>query len=511
MKVLLINPLMQPSERENEMLSKWAPLGLLYIASLLESNGHQVKIFERRIAGRKADNPVTGYIESADNLFLKEVFDFSPDIAGITATTPLIMDAFHTASLVKRCNKNIFVVIGGAHATAEPFLTLEQSSDIDAVVRGEGENPILKIAGGVGLDKIEGIVFRLGQKLVANGLSNVIEDLDRLSFPAWHLLDRDFYFSANGMLIRGYYGIGATIITARGCPCSCAFCQSAQIRQSNKGKYIRFHSPEYVIKEIKYLIDKYNIELLVFAEDIFSIDSGRISRICDMIIESGLHKRLKFAANLRVDMVDEKLLAKLKEANFVRLIYGCESGSDRTLRNMRKNTSVEKNTLSICLTKKFNISAEANIIIGLPGEEKDDILRTADFLKKAKPDMINRGKLYPIPGTHYYSKFIEDGIVKRPYNWNDLMDKYVNSDFTFARVAPEEFSALKDKMDREVVLPVNYMFRIKTNWKRRPAYAIQQLILMFLHCGILFMPIAFRNKARALAGKTNIKSKYVFR
>lgn len=501
---------MQPSERENERLSKWPPLGLAYIAAFLEHNGGRADILERRIMALKA-GPKGNSIQNIDELTLKRLDEFGPDIVGITATTPLIMDAFHTIKLVKGYNKNILVVLGGAHPTAEPVYSLQQVPETDVVVRGEGELPMLEIIKGRRFEEINGLVYRANSRVILNKKSPVIEDLDTLPFPARHLLDRNFYFSPNGVLIRGYYGIGTSVFTARGCPFNCAFCQSNQLRESNEGRPIRFHSPEYIIGEIKHLIATYRIQLLVFAEDIFSLNRQRLFRICDLIIENGFNKLLKFAANLRVDRMDGGILKKLKEAGFVRAIYGCESGSQNILDSMDKKTTVRKNLDALRITRQAGLSSEANIIIGVPGERKEDIITTINFLKSARPDMINRAKLYPIPGTRYYAQLLNNGIVRKPSDWNELMDKYVNTDSTFADISPGEFSLLRDKMDKEIVLPTNYMFRAKTNWKKNPGYAFQQLILMWLHCGVLSMPPAFKLWTKRLAARLQIKSKYVFK
>lgn len=511
MRVLLINPLMQPTERENEILSKWPPLGLTYIAALIERKGYKVNILERRIVARSLKQS-GNFLQDIDGLTLKRLDEFKPDIVGITATTPLIMDAFHTAKLVKKHNPRTLVVLGGAHPTAEPVYSLKQSPQVDIVVRGEGELPMLEVIAGRGLNEIAGLTYRANGKIVSNSKAKTIENLDNLAFPARHLLDRAFYFSPNTVLIRGHYGVGTNILTARGCPFNCAFCQSSQVRESNYGQHIRFHSPEYVMGEIQHLIDTYHIELLVFAEDIFSLKRQRLLRICELIIARGFNKILKFAVNLRVDAMDDEILRRLKEAGFVRAIYGCESGSQNTLDSMGKRTTVRKNLEALKLTKQAGLSSEANIIIGLPGERQRDIFDTIEFLKSARPDMINRAKLYPIPATRYYVQLLEKGVLVRPQDWNELMDRYSNnSDFTFADIAPAEFNRFKDKMDREIVLPTNYMFRIKANWKKNPVYALQQLILMWLHCSILYMPAPVRLGAKRLAALLQIKSRYVFK
>ena len=117
MRICLINPLIQKAQWENDITSKWPPLGIAYIAAVLEQHGHQVKILERRLlAGVK--QTTKEHLKEVDDLTIKQIKEFEPQMVGITASTPLIMDAYWTAKLVKRANNSIIIVIGGAHQTA---------------------------------------------------------------------------------------------------------------------------------------------------------------------------------------------------------------------------------------------------------------------------------------------------------------------------------------------------------------------------------------------------------
>ena len=480
MNICLINPLIQQSQWENDIAAKWPPLGLAYIAVVLEKHGHIVKILERRLfAGVKRRTP--DYMKEIDKLTVKHIRDFEPDIIGITATTPLIMDTFRIARAIKSINNSILVVVGGAHPTAEPVTTLEQCSEIDIVCRGEGEFTMLDLANELPLNKINGITYRMNGQIISAPKRKVAENLDEIPFPARHLLNQEFYFAPNSALIRGFYLKGTTIIAARGCPFQCAFCQSHQMAIANAGKYLRFRSSECVVEEIEHLVNNYGIEGILFAEDIFSLNQQGVRRICELLQEKGLSQKIKYAVNLRVDTVDKDLLRLLKNSGCVRVIYGCESGSQRTLEILKKKTTVEKNLQAVKLTKEAGITCEANMMVSLPGEKKEDLIKTIQFLKKSKPDRINRGKFYPIPGTLFYHQLLEQRIIQKPNNWDVLNDRYVLSDFTFADIPADEFRRIKDKMDREIVLPINYKFTARTSWKNNPLLSLRQIILMVLH------------------------------
>lgn len=509
MRVCLINPLIQSHLWENDLIARWPPLGLAYIAANLERKGHIVKIIERRrLLGKRPRNIKT--LEDVDRLTVNILKEYKPQIVGITATTPLISDAYRIAGLVKGLDSNITVVIGGAHPTAVPNLTLEQCHHIDVACRGEGESTMLELANGIPLDEINGIVYRDLRGIKSNPLRKLPDTLDHLPYPAYHLLDRDYYFSPTSTIIRGIYLKATTILTARGCPYHCSFCQSEQLVKANEAKYVRFHSPEYIIGKIDYLLKNYSIEGLLFAEDIFSLSRQRTIKICKLLIKNGFHRKIKWAANLRPDNIDEELLTLMKESGCIRIILGCESGSQLSLDKIEKGLSVKQNYLAIGLIRKIGISCEVNIILGLPGEEAKDIFDTLKFLKWSKPDRINRGKLYPIPGTRIYKNLIENSIIKKLEHWDDLFDKYVLSEFTFASISQKIFSQLLVKIDREIVLPSNYMFIIKTNFKKCPILALKQFILMIIHCSVLYFNLTIYSFLRKIAKGLRIKSRYAF-
>ena len=511
MRICLVNPLIQNSMWENDLAAKWPPLGIAYIAAVLENAGHEVKILERRwiIGSRKRTPKNMLALDEATRTTLRE---FKPDIVGITGTTPQVSDAFRTARIVKQTDFSTLVVMGGCHATVEPERTLAQCSYIDIVVRGEGEEPMKELAAGVSPTNVEGLTLRSATGFVHNPPRKFVEDLDQLPYPARHLLDRKIYFTPTATTLRGFYLNATNVFTTRGCPYSCSFCARDCIAKANTGPYVRFQSPEYVMDEIQYLISNYGVNGILFAEDIFALKRARVESICEEMLSSGISKKISWGTNLRVDFAKPELLQLMQKAGCVRIIYGCESGSQRILSLLGKKVTVEQNEAAVRTTKEAGISCEVNMMLGLPTETESDILATIEFLKRCQPDRINKGKLYPIPGTQLYKQFLEDGTIQEPDNWDELWDKYVASDYTFANVAPERFSELFAKFEREVSLPINYKFHILTNIKRHPLYALQQSLLMASHMTVMH---AFSKKGRQNARKAaelfRIKSRMVAR
>jgi len=222
------------------------PLGLAYLASVLDEEGHEVKII---------DAPTLNY--DWGNL-RKEIRGFKPDIVGITSTTSTIYDAYKVAKLVKEYNSRIKVVIGGPHVSFTPEETLKECSSIDIVVRGEGEEAMKELANsfemGLPLEEIRGITFR-DDEILQTENRPFIENLDELPFPAYSLLPMDKYKAGKKQF--------ANIITSRGCPFSCIFCSSSQLC----GKRWRARSPENVIEELEMLEEEYNIQEVEVLDD----------------------------------------------------------------------------------------------------------------------------------------------------------------------------------------------------------------------------------------------------
>lgn len=511
MRVCLISPLLQHIYLHGDISAKYPPLGLGYIASVLRASGHEVKIIERKLFVNYGFDREK-YLAEADQKTIKELSFFRPDIVGITSTTPAVMDAFHVARLAKAQDKAPLTVIGGAHPSILPEQTLKQCDDLDVACRGEGEFVMLDIASGTDYKNIKGITYRNGNGFISTGKRELLEELDKIPFPARDLFDPVFYFSEDDAVMRGTIMRGTTIFTARGCPFRCAFCLSTHLAQVSEGRYARFHSPEYIAGEIECLIDKYGINGINILDDMFAINKNRAMSICETFIKRGLHKKIKYNVNLRVDSADRDLLEILKESGCINVVYGCESGSAHSLKIMNKNTTVAKNIEAIKITKKVGITCDVNILIGLPGEKAEDIRETINFLKKTRPDKIRLAKLYPIPGTAIFNDLADAGTIRSEYeDWNEIGERYDLNEVTFADMPYKKFLYLWNKLGREVVLPTNYMFGIRANSGRDPGYVIKNFLLMILHLSFLYLPLGAQRYLKMLSQKMSHKIRYIFR
>lgn len=378
-KVALINPGQKKSFAVNE------PLNLGFIASYLEKNNIEVKIIDE-LAGQDVK---------------KELENYRPDIAGITATTAVAPDAYRIADLSRQMG--ILTVMGGVHATILPEEALLHA---DIVVKGEGELAMLDI---VRQGIISGIVAR-----------PFIKNIDEIPPPARHLMDIEFYLKVRDRLsgTHLYFAspgmrIGA-ILTTRGCPYRCIFCHNTW-----RGMPVRFNSPKRVVAEIKHLIEKYNIQALFFFDDDLFVVKDRLKEICQLIRENKFN--IIWSCQARVDSIDLETLKMVKTAGCRQVGFGFESGSQRILDILKKKTTtVKQNKRAIELCQEVGIIPWGTVMIGNPTETIEDVRMTQQFIKESGIDSIGVHVTTPFPGTELWQWCKEKGLIPDSLDWSRL-------------------------------------------------------------------------------------------
>jgi anaerobic magnesium-protoporphyrin IX monomethyl ester cyclase len=455
MNILLIYPLLSRKRAlvdENKQF--WPPLGLAYLASVLEKGGHTVEILDRDVVLRKNDLD----FDKVDAFTLDRIRGLKPGIVGISVTTPNMPDVAHLSRLIKKKFNNTMVVLGGPHVTGEPAITLKEVPEADVIVRGEGELTILELARGDAPEKVKGITYRKGPEIISNAARDLIANIDELPLPARHLLDMKFYTRPSRFTSRNLSLRTTSIFTARGCPYRCSFCAGPLVFS---GK-VRFHSPERVIREIEELSSEYGVEALYFAEDMFLSSKKRAEELLGLFIERGINKKMKWIAQAKASIISDELLGLMKEAGCVGVEYGFESGSQRVLDLMHKRLKIEESLRAAELTRKARMRFQANIITGYPGETADDFRKTLDFVRKVKPNMIGFNIFMPLPGTPSYEELKREG--KELPKWEDIGDQEA-SQVNYADMPPEMFEKLYLEARLKVILPINLKNFIKDNAK----------------------------------------------
>lgn len=391
MNILLIAP-SQSKIYGNLRPPDYPPLGLGYLGASLERGGHVVRIIDI-----DADN-----ISDAD--FVNLLNDSNYSLVGITTTTPTFNNALNLARLVKE-NSNAKTVLGGIHATIMPEESMK-SDTVDFIVKGEGEKTILELIdyleGRTELEFVDGIYYRKNGNILKNKDRFLIDNLDEIPFPARHLFNQQRYTYPDTL-----YSCAFPIITSRGCPANCNYCNSKNIFS----RRFRFRSPQNVVDEIEYLTKNFKAKEIHIWDDNFTVRKERVFQIRDEIKRRNIKVKFAFPNGLRADCVDEGRLKALKDMGTYSIAFGVESGNQKVLDRVNKNIKLEEIEVAFKLAKKIGLETWAFFMIGLPSETADTIKDTINFAIKLNPDVAKFHILKPFPGTEVYKEFMELGLL----------------------------------------------------------------------------------------------------
>jgi radical SAM superfamily enzyme YgiQ (UPF0313 family) len=279
-----------------------------------------------------------------------------------------------------------------------------------------------------------------------------IEDIDALPYPARDLVDIRAYelppHFSQGKL-------SATILTSRGCPSACTFCGNQTM-----GRAFRAHSPQYVVDEIQYLINKYGITHFHVVDDCFTIDEKRVVEICNLIIERGL--KISFFIFGRVNNLQkEYVITKLKKAGCVMILLGIESGNEELLKIMRKGTSLAMIKRCCDLLRRNNMHFVSSFIIGNEGETVQTVEETIALAKALKSNWVSLNILVPFPGTPIFHKFFKD-YDNPDMNWDGFCCFSGNIPYEIRQtvLTSQELSTLIKRAYRSVYVNISQLWRV---------------------------------------------------
>lgn len=378
-KACLINP-------PTRSLSLRPPLGLMYISSYLSSHG-----IDNHLIDPKGELPVDEHIDK----LLREVVRFGPAFAGISCLTTDVQCVFKIAEGIKTRLPDVRIVLGGIHPTLFPEQMLE-NENIDFVVMGEGEEALyelIRAADNGNFFSVDGIAFRDNGRIVVNKRRKMIEDLDEIPLPAFDKIEMGFYLQPNIHMVRGIPLRGFYIFSSRGCPYRCRFCVNKNIF----GRTIRYRSPFRVADEIEYLYRKYRIDGFFLFDDTFAVKESHAIELCDQIAARKLP--LVWGCETRVNLISEELVKRLKKAGCVQVDFGIESGSERLLKLLQKDITVEQIREAVRMCKKYKIRVFSNFMINLPTETEEDLNKTLSLADEINSDISIFNITCPFPGT----------------------------------------------------------------------------------------------------------------
>ena len=400
-RVLLINP-----PRFSELIGKNPaivekhrgcnpPLGILSLAGYLERHGD----FELDILDAQPYQYT--YAQLARQLQRR-----IGDVVGITAMTFTLIDVLKTARLVKRIKPDCRVVLGGPHVHLFPEETIRRP-EVDLLIQGEGEIALLDLLNNLGntaaYPKLNGLVWLDGRgTVVNNGIAPSTENLDELGFPARHLTDVTRYTS-----LLGRSNVITTMFTSRGCPYRCTVCDRPF---SPVISGFRWRSAGHVADEMQECLRLGIAEAFIY-DDTFTVRKDRVHELCDEIAR----RRMKFRWDVRahVNTIDRDLLKHMKEAGCDRIHYGVESGNDRMMKVIQKNTTVERVRQVVKQTKDAGLEVLCYFIIGQQTETADDINDSMRLARQLAPNYVHFTLFCPYPGTAIYAQGLQRGIIKQ--------------------------------------------------------------------------------------------------
>lgn len=448
-RILFIEAPYSYASSGKEVVGKYFPLGIGYLASYIRQFGYSVKIFQPNL-------------EESHDLELKELITtFNPFLVGISVMTPSYPRAIEICNMIKTVNREIITVLGGHHVSAVGKDVLEQSPNTDFSVIGEGEITLHELVQSFesdrpNYDKIKGLVWRDNSgNLHVNESRELINDIDSLPFPARDLVDMKQY------RLHSYIDFGkksATMITTRGCPYKCAFCSS----WLTMGARYRFRSVENIIKELKELVDN-GIDHIVFEDDTMALKRDRIMAICDALMS--MSNRPTWYCLTRVDTMDYELAKKFKAAGCKMVNFGIESGSPEVLKMIGKKISLEKAVEAVKACKKAGLRTQCTFIIGFPIDTENTMDMTYKIAKKIDPTIAIFFPLTPYPGTKLYNEFLDSSMV--PHSVEEWQN-YIVHDNTIgislnSNYSGQEIKALANRFNRKFYLrPAHWLSMLKT-------------------------------------------------
>jgi len=418
MKVLLTNP-PQRFYPGSEPPAGNLPLGLLYIAAVLDEAGYKVEILDAFMTDSSVRK--IGDIKEVGmprDTIIEEIRRKKPDIVGVANPfTSQVENAVKVADIVKDIDSNILTVAGGPHVTAVPVGFLKEARNFDIAVIGEGEYSMLDIVrffeGHKKINEVKGIAYRRENKIVLNSPRPFIKNLDELPYPAYHLVEMEQYLNPKKIEYRSFKSRAISMITSRGCPFNCTFC-SVHIHM---GKMFRANSVDYVINHLEHVVNKYRVKTIFFEDDNLTFDLKRFEAICDQIIEKQIPINWETPNGVRADQLTLNLLKKMKKSGCQSIIFGIESGDQFVLDHIiDKNLKISDAIKVAKMCKKIGLKVGAFYIIGFPGEKKENMMKTVELALRLKREFDVGMHLFvatPLFGTRLYEECKKKGYISK--------------------------------------------------------------------------------------------------
>jgi anaerobic magnesium-protoporphyrin IX monomethyl ester cyclase len=461
-RILLVSPISKVWSSR-----KHIPLGLGYLAAVLEEAGHQVQIYDAAVE----DEPLGNVLDR-----------IKFEVVGISSTTPLINEAWEAAREAQA--HGAITILGGPHPTLLPDESM-QRPEVDLVVRGEGEETIIEIVSNLQSpipnlqsqsferatwSRIAGLSFRdENGEIVHNPPRPLRDDLDSIPFPAHHLLKIERYTNLQPLTdglnprARAY-----TIVTSRGCPYNCIYCSKAIT-----GRIWRPRSPENVVAEWRWLVRDLGATEIGVTDDTMTLDMERAKTICRMLIAERLNTVPWITIHgINVRNTDEELLRLMKQAGCKRVGFGVESGNQRVLDSIKKQQTVDEIRRAFANAKKAGLETMGFFIFGLPTATEESMEDTIRLALELDPELANFMIAAPYPGTEMYDIILREGHLFS-HDWADFAIHDEKARFEIGDLTAELVERKWREAYRRFYLRPSRLWRLAISldtWRRLPTH-----------------------------------------
>ncbi|OQY41745.1 MAG: B12-binding domain-containing radical SAM protein [Desulfobacteraceae bacterium 4572_87] len=397
MRIVLVHPRGSnwiPGKKDvTAIANRMAPLGLLSIAAYLAREGHDVFVLDCLGPGAANNN----------DAHVRSILQNDPQMVGFSATTSGFPDGYDLAVRIKARRPRVKTVFGGVHISALGSTLLDGYEFIDYLSLGEGEVTLAELASGKNPAHVNGLAWRDGDRTVQNPSRPQISDLDDLPFPAYEKLD-GFPRGYNLPLFSYINTPGATMVTSRGCPYQCSFCDRSVFSRG-----YRYNSAAYIYAHAAYLNRRFGVRHINIYDDLFTAHRNRIAEFCSLLISKPLN--MQFNCAVRVGHCDDELLEMLKSAGFLQLSLGIETGDESQMALHKPGVHLEAVRDTVRRIQAKGLRAKGLFMMGLPGETRESILKTTRFALSLGLDDMNMSKFTPFHGAPLWASISEEGTL----------------------------------------------------------------------------------------------------
>ncbi len=406
MKVLLVQPPWFGTGSDRV----FQPLSLAYLAaSCREKEISDITIYDGFL--RRVKNNFSPKEAESDlkRILLKDEYD----LVGISNPYQAFSDdAIQCASYIKSI-RNIPIVMGGTHATV-CYKELLKEEHIDYIVIGEGEltfpGLVKKIEVGNDVKKVDGLAYKVGEKVFLTKPRELIRDLDAIPFPARDLLEMNDYFSLESKIWNMRLP-KAAMISSRGCVGQCIYCSAHQVWG---GRIWRGRSPKNVVDELEHLVKKYGVREIDFEDDQIATDPRRLELLCEEILKRNLDIKWKTPAGIGHWSLNKKILKLMKKSGYYRATFGIESATPRIRKFIRKTHDIQQAKEVINHAHDLGLWTNATFIVGFPDETLEEIMVTYNWFDSSQLDYGNFYLPAVHPGTELHDYFIRNNLSINP-------------------------------------------------------------------------------------------------